>query len=206
LVGTLYETTNDVIISAPEYTPATLAPGGDLTNCPIFTETGALATANGIYISLKCAGGSADKVVLLRCNNDLTSCAYRRDMLLNSEAAQFSSASQSYNGFSATELVTVNGTHYLIVTPTQADDYRGCLVFQVADLDAVAPAPVLVRVGGTSSGMPVLIKSVSGTPGSFNGACGYTTAASASGIIYGEIQIQGSALQFRLYGSGVTLP
>ena len=133
-------------------------------------------------------------------------------MLLNSEAAQFSSASQSYNGFSATELVTVNGTHYLIVTPTQADDYRGCLVFQVADLDAVAPAPVpvlvlvLVRVGGTSSGMPVLIKSVSGAPGSFNGACGYTAAASASGIIYGEIQIQGSALQFRLYGSGVTLP
>ena len=207
LVGTLYNTGNDATIGPPEYTPATLAPGGQLAGCPIFTEPGALATANGIYISLKCAGGSTDKVVLLRCNNDLTGCAYRHDVLFNSEAAQFSSGSQSYNGFSATELVTVGTTNYLIVTPTLTDAYRGCFVFQVANLDAVSPASILERVGNTLSGAPVLKKSLSGTPGSFNGACGYTPAASASGIIYGEIQIlQGNVLQFGLYRSGVTLP
>ena len=207
LVGTLYNTGNDLTIGVPEYTPATLAPGGQLNGCPVFTEPGALATVNGIYISLKCAGGSADKVVLLRCSNDLANCAYRHDMLFNSEAVQFPSVSQSYDGFSATELVTVGSTHYLIVTPTLADAYRGCFVFQIADLDAVPPAPVLVRVGSTSSGRPVLIKSVAGTPGSFNGACGYTAAASASGLIFGEIEIlSGNALRFGLYRSGVTLP
>ena len=102
--------------------------------------------------------------------------------------------------------MTAGTTNYLIVTPTLADAYRGCFVFQIADLDAVAPAPILERVGNTMNGAPVLKKSLSGTPGSFNGACGYTPAASASGIIYGQIQIQGSALQFGLYGSGVNLP
>ena len=202
LVGTLYNTGNDLTIGAPEYTPATLAPGGQLNGCPVFTEPGALATTGGLYISLKCAGDNNDRVVLLRCNNDLAaaSCTYRGDLLLNSEAAQFTPAGQSsYNGFSATELVTVSGIHYLIVTPTQNDNYRGCLVFQIVNLDAAT----LVRANGS----PVLIKSVAGTPGSFNGACGYTAAASASGLIFGEIEIlSGNALRFSLYGSGVTLP
>ncbi len=202
LAGTLYNTGNDATIGAPEYTPATLAPGGELSDCPVFTEPGALATANGIYITLKCAGGSTDKVALIRCNHDLTGCAYRHNVLFNSEAAPFSSVSQSYDGFSATDLVTVGTTSYLIATPTLADAYRGCFVFQIADLDALPPASVLVR----NTGSPVLIKSVAGTPGSFNGACGYTPAATASGIIYGQIQVQGSALQFGLYASGVTLP
>ena len=198
LVGTFYDSANNVILGAPEYTSASLA----ISDCPIFTEPGALAVANNIYISLKCAGGTVGKVVLLRCNNDLTGCTYRGDLLLNSEAAQFTPIGQSsYDGFSATELVTVNSIHYLIVTPTFADAYRGCLVFQIADLNTAA----LVRraVSGTP---PVLIKSVSGTPGSFNGACGYTAAASASGIIYSEFQILGGAPQFGLYRSGVTLP
>ncbi len=195
LVRSLYDPATAAILGAPENTSASLA----ISDCPIFTEPGALVTVNSIYISLKCAGGTVGKVVLLRCNHDLASCSYRGDLLLNTQAPLFNSI---YNGFSATELVTVGNTHYLIVTPTElvgADElYRGCLVFQIADLDAAT----LVPVGGN----PVPVKSVAGTPGSFNGACGYTPAASASGIIYGQIQIQGGALQFGLYASGVTLP
>ena len=198
LVGSLYDPATAAIQGAPENTSVSLT----ISDCPIFTEPGALVTVNGIYISLKCAGGTVGKVVLLQCNNNLTGCAYRGNLLLNTQAA---SINPNYNGFSATELVTVGNAHYLIVTPTQLvgtppdELYRGCLVFQIADLDAAT----LVPVGSN----PVPVRSVAGTPGSFNGACGYTPAASASGIIYGEIQIlQGNVLQFGLYRSGVTLP
>jgi hypothetical protein len=34
---------------------------------------------------------------------------------------------------------------------------------------------------------PVIVSSVSGTSGSFNGAAGYTKEATASGIIYGQV-------------------
>lgn len=197
LVGSLYDPATAAIIGAPEYTSTSLA----ISDCPIFTEPGALVTANNIYISLKCAGGTVGKVVLLRCNHDLGGCTYRGNLLLNTQAQQFNI---NYNGFSATELVTVGSNHYLIVTPTELvgsppdELYRGCLVFQIADLDTATLTLV--------SGNLVPVKSVAGTTGSFNGACGYTPAASASGIIYGQIQAQGSALQFGLYGSGVNLP
>ena len=200
LVGTGYDVSNNSVIGAPEYVPASLASGGQLGGCVVFSEPGALATANGIYISLKCVtGGNTGKVVLLHCANNLTaaSCVYRGDLLLDSEAQRFAPSGQNYDGFSATELVTIGTTPYLIVTPTLADYYHGCLVFQIADLDAAT----LVR---DVSNNPVLQRTIRGTSGSFNGACGYTPAASSSGVIYSELQ--GSAPQFRLYHSGVIIP
>lgn len=197
LVGSLYDPATAATLGAPEYTSASLA----ISDCPIFTEPGALSIANNLYISLKCTGGSVGKVVLLRCNNDLTGCTYRGNLLVDSEAAQFTPSGQdAYDGFSATELVTVNGVHYLIVTPTRDDAYRGCLVFEIVDV--TANPVVLARVGGA----PELITSVAQTLETFNGACGYAPAASASGIIFGEVLPLGSSLQFSLYGSGVNLP
>lgn len=200
LAGTGYDVSNNSVIGAPEYVPASLASGGQLGGCVVFSEPGALATASGIYISLKCATvGNTGKVALLRCANNLTaaSCVYRGDLLLDSEAQQFAPSSQNYDGFSATELVMIGTTPYLIVTPTLVDFYHGCLVFQIADLDSAT----LVRNGSNN---PVLQRTITGTSGSFNGACGYTPAASSSGVIYSELQ--GSVPQFRLYRSGVTLP
>lgn len=199
-VGTGYDVSNNSVIGAPEYVPASLASGGQLGGCVVFSEPGALATASGIYISLKCATvGNTGKVVLLRCANNLTaaSCVYRGDLLLDSEAQRFAPSGQNYDGFSATELVMIGTTPYLIVTPTLADFYHGCLVFQIADLNNAT----LVR---DVSNNPVLQTTITGTSGSFNGACGYTPAASSSGVIYSEVQ--GSAPQFRLYQSGITLP
>lgn len=200
LVGTGYDVLNNAIIGAPEYIPASLATGGQLGGCVVFSEPGALATASGIYISLKCATvGNTGKVVLLRCANDLApaSCTYIGDLLLDSEAQQFAPSGQNYDGFSATELVMIGATPYLIVTPTLADFYHGCLVFQIANLSNAT----LVRDIGNN---PVLQRTISGSAGSFNGACGYTPAANSSGVIYSEFQ--SSVPQFRLYQSGVTLP
>lgn len=194
--GSAYNSTDmNAFIGAPEFPLAALHPA-QLGACPAFTEPGILARNDGIYVSLQCA--PVGKILLLRCDRAFSSCAYLGDLLAGSEAAQFSLAGQSLNGFSASELVDVGGTAYLIVTGYEPppDTYRGCLVFRIADLATAS----LER----SSGAPVLVKRVAGSSGSFNGACGYHAAASGSGVIYSEF---GSASpQFHLFRSGVRLP
>jgi hypothetical protein len=185
----------NAFIGAPEFPLAALHAAA-LGGCPVFTEPGMLARSDGIYVSLQCA--PVGKILLLRCDRAFSSCSYLGDSLGGSEAAQFSLVGQSLNGFSASELVDVGGTAYLIVTGYEPppDTYRGCLVFRVADLATAA----LVR----SSGVPVLVKRVAGTSGSFNGACGYHSAAGGSGIIYSEAS--SASPQFHLFRSGINLP
>ncbi len=104
------------------------------------------------------------------------------------------------DGFAATEMVSAGGTDYLIVSPFEQqpgpDTYRGCLVFQIADLSAAT----LLRSAGT----PSLIMRLSGTPGRFNGACGYDARATGSGIIYSEYS--STTPSFRMFGSHMALP
>jgi hypothetical protein len=200
--GAAYDPVNDATLGIPEYNLAALYAGaGQLGACLAFTEPGMLATASGIYISLKCATGAATgKVILLRCGNAFAagSCVYRGDLLADGEAQAFAPSGESYDGFSASELVAAGGANYLFVTPTQSpgDQYRGCLVFAVQNLEAAT----LVRDAGNR---PLAVKRIGGAS-SFHGACGYAAGASASGIIYGEYRT--GAPSFRLYGSGVTLP
>lgn len=196
--GSLYESVVDTIISPPEYPLNASYPGpGQLAGCAAFTEPSMLAKSDGIYISLQCAGSPA-KIIGLKCNRAFSSCDYLGDFLTASEAPQFNQNGQALNGFAATEMVSVGSKDYLIVTPYEPpeDRYRGCLVFQISDLSTAT----LVRSNGT----PSLIKRISGTSGSFNGACGYDTGASGSGIIYSEYN--SSAPHFRLFASHITLP
>lgn len=194
--GSAYNSADmDAFIGAPEFPLAALHPA-QLGACPVFTEPGMLARSDGIYVSLQCA--TTGRIVLLRCDRAFTSCAFLGDLLGGGEAAQFSLPGQALNGFSAPELVDAGGTAYLIVTGYEPppDTYRGCLVFRIADLATAT----LERSGG----VPVLVKRVAGSSGSFNGACGYHAAASGSGIIYSEF---GSASpQFHLFRSGIRLP
>jgi hypothetical protein len=191
-VGSLYDAVNDATLGAPEYSLATLFPG--MSNCAAFSEPGLLATASGVYVSLKCFG-TGGKVVLLRCVGDFTpgNCTYRGDLLADNEAKLF-----AHDGFSATDLVSAGGKNYLFVTPTKSpnDQYRGCLVFEVSSLDNA----MLVR---DTRSKPVVAKRIGGDS-SFHGACGYTPVASASGIVYSRFST--TAPQFRLYASGVNLP
>jgi hypothetical protein len=174
-----------------------------LGSCTVFTEPGLLARNEGVYVSLQCTG--AGKIILLRCDrgatgstNAFSACSYLGDLLTDSEAAQFSLSGQSLDGFAASELVDAGGNTYLIVTghESQGDAYRGCLVFRINDLDAATVE--------RSNGNPVLVKRITGTAGSFNGACGYHVGARGSGIIYSEINT--SAPHFRLYASHIQLP
>jgi hypothetical protein len=183
----------DAFIGPPEFPLAALS-GAQLGGCAVPTEPGMLARADGIYVSLQCA--PAGKIVLLRCDRAFSTCSYLGDFLAADEAAQYSLSGQSLTGFSASELVEVGGTVYLIVSGYEPplDTYRGCLVFRIADLASAS----LERSGGK----PVLVKRVSGSGGSFNGACGYHAAA--SGIIYSELS--GASPQFHLFASGIELP
>lgn len=193
--GSAYNSADmDTFIGAPEIPVATLSSA--LGGCEVPTEPGMLARAEGIYVSLQCA--PAGKIVLLRCDRAFSTCSHLGDFLAADEAAQFSLSGQSLNGFSASELVEVGGAAYLIVTGYEPppDTYRGCLVFRVADLASAS----LERSGGK----PVLVKRVAGSSGSFNGACGYHTAASGSGIIYSEYS--SVSPQFHLFASGTNLP
>jgi hypothetical protein len=112
--GSAYDSADmDAFIGAPEFPLASLH-AAQLGGCPVFTEPGMLARSDGIYVSLQCA--PTGKIFLLRCDRAFSSCAYLGDLLGAGEAAQFSLAGQSLNGFSASELVDVGATTYLIVT------------------------------------------------------------------------------------------
>jgi hypothetical protein len=186
----------------PEYELDNLYPA--LSGCLVFTEPGMLATASGIYISLKCAtgAGGAGDIVLLRCDNEFSaaSCEYRGRLLAGTEAPTyndtFGSAANSFTGFSATDLIRTSAGDYLLVTPTESDNYRGCLAFRIASLDNAT----LERVAGVAT----LQTSLRGTATSFNGACGYTANNTSLGIIYSEL-FPGTPPQFRILASGTNL-
>jgi hypothetical protein len=198
--GALYNEVNDSdSIGPPEYRLDRLFPGpGMLGDCMAFSEPGMLVTEDGVYISLLCSKGvTGGKILLMKCDHDFTACDYLGDFIDHSEAGAFN---PNYNGFSASELVRKDGQIYLIVTPTQEEwkKYSGCMVFSVKDLQAAT----LER--STDSGLPIVVLDVSGSEGSFNGACGCTAASSQSGIIYSEY-FPGLVPEFRLFSSGKNL-
>lgn len=203
-VGSGYDASNDVTIGPPEYDLSTLDAG--LSDCQLFTEPGmlvksaAVPSGSNVYVSLHCAG-TTHKIVLLRCTGSFApnNCAYLGDLLTAAEAQQFAPLGETYVAFSASELVSAGGRDYLIVSPMSPDDlYLGCLVFEIQDLDTAA----LIR----NAGDPVLVKRIGGSSTSgFHGACGYTPAATASGIIYGKASATQSPA-FQLFKSGKHLP
>ncbi|MBI5891671.1 MAG: hypothetical protein HZB47_13570 [Nitrosomonadales bacterium] len=194
-VGSSYASTADTFVGAPEIRLNTL--DAALSGCAAFTEPGMLAKSDGIHVSLQCAG-SPQKIIGLRCDRAFANCVYLGDFLAGAEAAQFSQSGQALNGFAATEMVTAGGNDYLIVTPYEPppDTYRGCLAFRISNLATAT----LYR----SNGVPMPAKRISGSSGSFNGACGYDPGATGSGIIYSEYNA--TAPNFRLFASHIALP
>ena len=97
-----------------------------------------------------------------------------------------------YHGFSAPSIYEKNGTYYLIITPQISDKYLGTLIFEIIDLEGAT----LKR----TSGVPDIIDSVWGTEGSHNGASGYISEASGSGLLYSEC-ILAEPFIFKIYAS-----
>ena len=58
------------------------------------------------------------------------------DSVIIKRKEEASAFGESYDGFSAPELVYSQNRTFLITTPTENDQYRGCLVFRLTDLFA----------------------------------------------------------------------
>jgi len=171
--GSLYNAANDTTIGPPEVRLDTLDPA--LADCVAFTEPGVLPKSGGIYVSLLCATAAPPgKIILLRCDHFMNNCAYLGVLIDGSEAALLDSG---YDNFSASELVSVNGEDYLIVTPSEATIYRGCVIYRIRDLDLAS----IEREGGNPKPTAVFE-----AHGDFNGACGYVEGLTGSGVMMSE--------------------
>jgi hypothetical protein len=85
-------------------------------------------------------------------------------------------------GFGAPDLVkAADGTTYLLVSPHNDNNYMGCAVFQVANLNTAS-------IQRTSNGAPYLVKYIPGIPDTHRGACTYATNETASGVNLSQVE------------------
>ena len=171
----------------------------DLAGC-LFAEPGMAATSTALYLAIVCNKSSFDrKVALFKCASPCApttaaSWRYLGSTLDTADASWF-----GYDeGFSASNLVVVEGEFYLVVTPQSSTPfdghYNGCMIFPFDDIETAAIA--------RSGDVPQPVAQVEGTPGSFNGACTYLPTASGAGVIYSELNLTGLPY-FRMFMSGV---
>ncbi len=195
-----YDAVNDILDNTTSRSPLGGSPSimlntlhTDLNNCYTFSEPGAYADSSGLYLSLFCYETTPrnNRLILLRANagsdiTDVSQWAYRGSLFQTSDAV-----SLGYEHFSASDLFTSGGNKYLMVSPVTSSpyegSYNGCLVYRFSDMNA-----------GTLFGVHDIIKTITGTAGSFNGACAYHEDASASGFLYSELDAAAED-PFRIY-------
>ena len=156
------------------------------------------ATSTALYLAIVCNKSSFDrKVALFKCASPCApttaaSWRYLGSTLDTADAALF-----GYDeGFSASNLVVVDGEFHLIVTPLRTPfdgHYNGCMIFPFDDIETAAIA---------RSGRAAARRAGRGNAGSFNGACTYLPTASGAGVIYSELNLTGLPY-FRMFMSGV---
>ena len=185
----------------------------ELSLCVAASEPTAIATASGLYLSLSCyrpkgfplaamlTGAAEPVVVLLKCD---TPCRPARAgswryiaTLLRPEDAR---AIGAY-GYSASDLFVVGNTFYIISSPVSNEpvhgSYNGCYVFGFTDI-------AVGRLDRDSTG-PKIARRIAGVPGSFNGACTYSQAVSASGFMYGQIEFVAGRPYFQIFQTADTM-
>jgi hypothetical protein len=164
--------------------------GRDL-NCVALSEPGAIADAAGLYLAIGCfevrliPPRVEGKIVLLKCAVPCRPTEAGAWQFINTLISDKTAKLFGVEKFSGAELFSHAGRIYLIVSPVTnrpvSGAYNGCYIFRFADLDAGT-----LEQDGTG---PRLVKDIRGADGTFNGACTYADALSASGFLYGEIRI-----------------
>jgi hypothetical protein len=157
-------------------------------NTCVFTEPGMYATGGALYLSLLCVrlSDSNRLIAMLKCSSPCNtgaaaSWSYLGTALQKSDAAAFGFDA----GFSASGMFESAGSIYLVATPVQtvgapwSDYYSGCRVFRFANIDSA-----LLQKSGAQ---PILVGSVDGMPGTFNGACAFHASANGGGVLYSEL-------------------
>jgi len=177
MVGSYYLASDDGIVGPPEVRLPDLH--ADLADCGVPTEPGALATATALYVSLYCASANAalGRQVLVRRVRATGAWEYVGTFSTNLDAQ-----AAGYDDFSGTDLIQEGNRRFLVVSPESALRYKGCVLFQIAELSTAT----LVRAGNPPRPVPTrsLQLALGGT--GFGGACGYHST-SQTGFIYSEL-------------------
>jgi hypothetical protein len=180
----------------------------EMHDCFIVGEPGALGRPDGtIDLALGCVvatGGSWIDVRLLRSKDHGLTWSFVATLLSRSDADALGAVQHQING---PDLFRANGAVHLVVSPdgpvngpsaTTFDGYRGCIVVEVADLDA----GVVARCGGA----PIVEAAYLGAPGQFVGACSADEGASAAGMLIPVPDFSASPDVFRIWASGIAAP
>ncbi|MFC1671078.1 exo-alpha-sialidase [Spirochaetota bacterium] len=189
--GSAYDNVTDTIIGQPEVMLDKMH--SELNSCVAFTEPGMLSTDNALYLSLLCAESSSTdgKIVLLKWPHPDGPWEYKGAFMTNSIDGPL----MGYDGFSAPEMFEKGGDFYLIATPQTSDKYLGTYIFEIEDLETAA----IKR----NNGAPEIYLTIFGVDGSHNGAAGYISGASGSGILYSEVNIDSEPFMFQIFSSGI---
>jgi hypothetical protein len=173
-----------------------------LSDCIAFTEPGALVSDAGtLELALGCAyaeGGVARlRIELLSSTDHARTLTYVARLLDDADAAFFGS------DVNAADLFVAEGRTYLSVTPSGPTalgfgGYRGCAI-----LELTATGDAVER---TDAGAPVVCRSLDGPGEPFAGACTYAQGATAVGYLLPQLGLDGGALDFRIFSSGVAAP
>lgn len=191
-----YDTGNDSGVS-PTAPPITGAAAIQIDtafaalNTCIVGEPALYATASALYMAIQCeqfngpGNAHSDRMIfLLKCTSpcNVTSAAawtYLGEVFRVSDAIAVDANFDG--GFAAPAFAQTSNGVFLIVTPTEDPDalYRGCQVYKFSDLETATIEKV--------SGVAKLYASSGPTTDTFNGACTYNSAATASGILRSEL-------------------
>jgi len=187
MVGSLYSDESDATIGPPEIRLNEVFP--ELADCVLFTEPGALGTADGLYLAMNCfqmpPSTDGNRIVLLK--RDAGGWHLAGTLLGAQDAAAF-----GYDRFNGAEMYSSGARAFLIATPGAGDGYAGCMLFEILDPDAA----LLAR---DPDDVPAILLTVQGTEGSLNGACGCDAQSFCGGIIQGEVFPDDPPAAFRLF-------
>jgi hypothetical protein len=167
----------------------------DLGRCLAFSEPGLIASSGQLYVAMFCfRSPDEQEVVLVRLSHATERWSYVGTLLTSGDAAAVNAALVGFNG---ADLVSIGGTHRLLVSPTNGAAYLGCIEYEV-DLETGAP-----RDADGNGPDPLFAFPKNTDPGVFQtGACTYDEA-SPLGLIVGDTWLDG--VQFRLVATGARL-
>jgi hypothetical protein len=186
-------TYNDGIIGPPELRLDTIDP--ELADCLAFTEPGMVATSDTLYLAMMCASNvpGATKVVILKLSHPGEEWSYVGSVLTTADVQTLDPA---YANFTAPELFMKDTQAYVLTTVVQDGRYRRCLGYEI-DLDV--PAIPDVDQNG-----PDLAFEITTDATSFqDGVCTYHPASTGTGVLYGEVWLEGMTPYFSVFASGV---
>lgn len=197
--GFLYGSADDAIGGPPSTPWSALDPS--LADCATFDEPSGIVKDGTLYLALTCETKTPDmsRVVLVRRSGGTW--AFVATLLSHADASRF-----GFPKLTASSFFAASGKVYLIESPQEGGDYRGCLVFEVKDLatgtlDRCPDGPKVVgKVNPLTA--PVAPQTL------HRGACTYDAKLGATGWIYFDrfiVSAPGGRVA-RTYSSGLVLP